>query len=221
VPSAEAARPLPGVGDLLADLVGRFGVVAIVSGRPVAFLREHLPPMVELYGLYGLESVLEGELAHHPEAFAWQGVVDQVVADAHSSGPAVDVEHKGMSLTLHFRRHPKEAAAAEAWAGEAADRSGLLLRHAKMSIELHPPVAVDKGSIVEARAAGCAAALYAGDDAGDLPAFAALDRLSERGVTSLKVAVRTPDASPAVLAAADLQVDGPAGAVDLLRQLIA
>jgi trehalose 6-phosphate phosphatase len=90
-----------------------------------------------------------------------------------------------------------------------------------MSIELHPPVAVDKGSIVEARAAGRAAALYAGDDAGDLPAFAALDRLSERGVASLKVAVRTPDASPAMLAAADLQVDGPVGAVELLRQLIA
>jgi trehalose 6-phosphate phosphatase len=62
--------------------------------------------------------------------------------------------------------------------------------------------------------------MYVGDDVGDLPAFEALDRLRARGVASIKVAVRTPDASPLVLAEADVLVDGPHGAVTLLRGLL-
>ena len=89
-----------------------------------------------------------------------------------------------------------------------------------MSLELHPPVAVDKGTVVEARAAGMTAVAYVGDDEGDLPAFAALDRLAALGVDTLKVAVRTPEASAEVLAVADLHVDGPAGALALLQQLL-
>jgi trehalose 6-phosphate phosphatase len=61
--------------------------------------------------------------------------------------------------------------------------------------------------------------MYVGDDVGDLPAFDALDRLAERGTAAVKVAVRTPDASPELLAAADLLVDGPDGAVTLLATL--
>ena len=57
-----AARPLPGVPDLLARLAARFGLVAVVSGRPTAFLAEVLqsPPGVTLVGLYGLERALQG-----------------------------------------------------------------------------------------------------------------------------------------------------------------
>jgi trehalose 6-phosphate phosphatase len=221
VAAADAARPLPGVPELLRELAAAYGVVAVVSGRPVSFLRAHLPQEVELHGLYGLESVVAGQPSTHPDAAPWRAVIDQVAASADALAEAgVDVEHKGLSLTLHYRQHPDLAEAAVAWASEAADRSGLHLRRAKMSLELHPPVAVDKGSVVEARAAGCSAAMYVGDDVGDLPAFEALDRLRARGVASIKVAVRTPDASPLVLAEADVLVDGPQGAVTLLRGLL-
>lgn len=221
VATADNARPLPGVPELLRELQRGFGVVAIVSGRPVAYLTKHLPPEVELYGLYGLEAVVGGEPTEHPDASAWRSVVDEVAAAARSAGPpGVDVEHKGLSLTLHFRRRPEVADPARAWATEAAERSGLLLRSAKMSLELHPPVAVDKGTVVEARAAGMTSACYLGDDEGDLPAFATLDRLAGRGLATLKVAVLTPDASPELLAQADLHVDGPEGAVAFLRDLL-
>ena len=221
VAAAADARPLPGVPALLTELARTYGVVAVVSGRPVAFLQDHLPAEVELHGLYGLESIVDGELAHHKEADGWRTVVAEVAAEAHRSGPGgVDVEDKGLSITLHFRRRPELAEPGARWAAQAAERSGLLLRRAKMSVELHPPVAVDKGSVVMARGAGCVAAAYLGDDEGDLPAFAALDRLAERGTATLKVAVRTPDASPDLLASADLHVDAPAGAVVLLRRLL-
>ena len=39
----EGAVPRPGVPDLLCELQGRFGRIAIVSGRPVAYLAPHIP----------------------------------------------------------------------------------------------------------------------------------------------------------------------------------
>ncbi|MEO6318818.1 MAG: trehalose-phosphatase [Acidimicrobiales bacterium] len=221
VAAAEDARPLPGVGELLLQLDATFGVVAIVSGRPVAYLAAHLPTALEMHGLYGLETSLGGVPAQHTDALAWRAAVDAVVAAVRADGPdGIDIEPKGLSLTLHFRRHPEIADAALAWATAAADRSGLELRTAKMSLELHPPVAVDKGTVVEARAAGMTAACYIGDDRGDLPAFAALDRLAAAGVATVKVAVLTSDADPELLAQADEQVGGPSGALAFLRALV-
>ncbi len=61
--------------------------------------------------------------------------------------------------------------------------------------------------------------LYAGDDHADLDAFAALDRLAERGTLAVRVAVRGRETPPELEEAADLVVDEPRGLVELLRQL--
>ena len=91
------------------------------------------------------------------------------------------VESKGLSLTLHYR-HPSRARPAVAeWARQQAARSGLEVRPAKMSVELHPPIAADKGTAVEELVAGLAAVCFVGDDRGDLPAYDALDRLAAPG----------------------------------------
>jgi trehalose 6-phosphate phosphatase len=221
VPVAAEARPLPGTTEVLTALAARFGVVAVVSGRPVAFLADHLPAAVEWHGVYGLEAVIAGEPLAEPGSEVWRPVIDDVAESAQRTGPrGLDVEHKGLSLTLHYRRQPDLADRTYEWAAEAAARTGLHLRAAKMSLELHPPVAVDKGTVVLARAAGMSAAAYIGDDEGDLPAFAALDQLAASGVATVKVAVHTPEVSRVLLAQADVEVDGPAGALALLRQLL-
>jgi trehalose 6-phosphate phosphatase len=193
----------------------------IVSGRPVSFLAEHLPQEIELHGLYGLEARIDGRPVARADSDRWRPVVDQVAADAARdlARSGVDVEHKGLSLTLHFRRVPEAEEAAVDWARATAARTTLHLRAAKMSLELHPPVTVDKGTVIEERAEGLHAVAYVGDDVGDLPAFEALDRLAERGVAAVKVAVRTPDVSEALLAQAHHLVDGPEGVLALLRSL--
>jgi trehalose 6-phosphate phosphatase len=216
----ESARPLPGAVEVLVDLRSRLARVVVVSGRPVAFLARHLPDEIDLVGLYGLESRRAGQVVEHPEAARWRPVVDRVVAQAVDELPTrVEVEHKGLSLTLHVRRHPEVAEAADAWATAAAAASGLLLRPAKHSVELHPPVAADKGTVVDELVAGLAVAAYVGDDSGDLPAFAALDRFAAAGGTALRVVVSTDETPPELLAAADLLVEGPEGVVELLRDL--
>ncbi len=221
VEDPEAARPLPGVADLLGALADRFGLVAVVSGRPVSFLEVHLPDRLTLVGLYGLEARLGGVRTELPGVAGWRAVVDEVVVRARREVPGgVGVEHKGLSLTLHVRRHPDLAPAARAWAEGAAAEHGLHLRPAKMSVELHPPVTVDKGTVVEELVGELAAACYVGDDVGDGPAFDALDRLAGRGRTTVRVAVATEEADADMLGRADVVVDGPEGAVALLAALL-
>ncbi len=215
-----AARPLPGAAATLTALHERFAQVAVVSGRPVSYLVAHLPPEITLSGLYGLEGRRGGVAWEHPGAAVWRAVVDEVVAEARRDvPPGVEVEHKGLSLTLHVRPRPDLAPAAAEWAAGAASRSGLHVRPAKMSVELHPPVDVDKGTVVEDLVGMLDGACYVGDDVGDVPAFDALDRLAGRGRTAVRVAVETPEADHALLARADLRVRGPEGALAFLAAL--
>lgn len=216
----EAAVPHPEVVDALLDLRARVGRLVVVSGRPVGFLARHLPPEVDAVGLYGLESRHAGVVAEHPVAAEWRPVVEAVGARADAELPdEVEVEHKGLSLTLHVRRHPEAEAEARAWAERAASETGLHLRPAKRSVELHPPVAIDKGTVVDELVAGLGAACYVGDDLGDLSAFAGLSRFAARGGTAVRVAVTSEETPRELLEASDVQVDGPAGVVAFLRSL--
>jgi trehalose 6-phosphate phosphatase len=218
---AAEARPVDGAVELLDRLAGRLGLMAVMSGRPVDFLRLLLPPSVALSGLYGLEVIRDGVRSDLPGAGAWREVVADVARISVDRGPeGMVVEPKGLSLTLHYRTRPDVGPAVVAWAEKQAARSGLVARPAKMSVELHPPIAVDKGTALEALTAGLAAVCYAGDDQGDLPAFDALDRLAAAGVHTLRVAVASPEAPPELLERADLLVDDPGGVVALLRRLV-
>jgi trehalose 6-phosphate phosphatase len=61
--------------------------------------------------------------------------------------------------------------------------------------------------------------VVAGDDLGDLSAFAAAAQLAAEGGDALRVAVASAEAPEQLLAEADLIVDGPPGLRDLLRRL--
>ena len=78
---------------------------------------------------------------------------------------------------------------------------------------------IDKGQVVERLARGCSAACFAGDDAGDLAAFAALDRLALEGTRTVRLAVADEETPPALVAAADVVAGGPAEALALLSAL--
>jgi len=214
------ARPLEGVPELLEGLAGRYALVAVVSGRPVSFLARWLPSSVVLEGVYGLEVARDGVVVDNPTAAPWRPIVDEVFEVAHAGGPEeMRVEHKGLSLTLHYRGNPEIDEQVHSFAEQLAQRSGLSMRPARLSVELHPPVAVDKGTALRDLAGGLAAVCFIGDDAGDLPAFRALDELAANGVTGVRIGVRSDEAPLELLDAVDVVVDGPAGVRDLLAQL--
>ena len=206
--------------DVLHRLAERYAVAGVISGRPVSYLVGHLGEDLWLSGLYGLETLDHGRLVEAPQAEEWRPVVEGSVARARAAVGDV-VEPKGLSLTLHFRTAPERGPAIRAWAEEEATRTGLVVRPAKASVELHPPLKANKGTVVESAAAGLAAVCFLGDDVGDLPAFDALDRLAGAGVHAVKVAVSTEEAPQEILERADVVVDGPPGALAILERLAA
>ena len=217
-----SSAPLPGIADLLGRLAGRLALVAVVSGRPAAFLRDHLGGRgVELWGLYGVEWVEDGEVVVHPDARSWAPVLEEVADAADAGGPdGVLVERKGLSVVLHFRTRPELEDEARAWVDEAAAEHGLAVHPGRMSFELRPPLDRDKGSVVDHVAERCDAVCFMGDDVGDLSAFDALDRLAADDGHVLRVGVRSSEAPPELLERADLLVDGPEGAAELLAKLL-
>lgn len=217
-----AATASPGVHDVLAQLSDQYLRVGVVSGRPVAFLADHLPGPVHLSGLYGLESGHRGRTTVRDDVDHWRQTITEAADAMDTLGlDDVVVERKGLSITVHYRNAPAAATAVEGEAAALAKASGLHARAAKMSVELHPPVPADKGAVVRELAVGATAVLYVGDDLGDLPAFAALGDLRAAGLSTVAVAVASAEAPAELVAVADVVVDGPAGVVDLLARLAA
>ncbi len=224
VEDPQAARVLPGVPDLLARLATRFGLVAVVSGRPTAFLAEALqrPPGVTLVGLYGLELELAPEVAGW-----WSEVMGAVVAEAVAEAPeGVYVEPKGLTVTIHWRRAPDARPWVTAFAARQEQVRGLHAHPGRMELELRPPLDVDKGTVLRLLAGGPGATWDAvavfGDDIGDLPAFAAVGVLAAESpgpMAVVRVAAVDHESAPEVADRADMTVRGPVGAVALLEEL--
>lgn len=214
----DLAAPYPGAAEVLAALASRLAVVALVTGRPSAWLRATLPvPGVEVFGLYGLERV--GGPALPP------GVREEAAAAA-GRVPGAWVEEKGRSVAVHYRAAPDPEVAGRtllAWAGRLAAAYGVTVLPGKMVVELAPDAVPGKGAVVlaEARSRKLAGCLYAGDDRMDLDGFAAVDELVAEGTEAVKVAVRSEETPSELLEAADLVVERPAGLVALLRRLAA
>lgn len=237
VRTPDAARPVDGTAEVLAELSRRFAVVAVISGRPVDFLAERLlltgptgtpdhptrrPPGPQLVGLYGLErGDGTGGVTVEPAAAEWRPVVDATAVRLRSSvPPGVLVETKGLAVTVHWRTAPDRAEAAAAAAQAESERTGLVAHAGRLSLELRPPLAIDKGSVVRSLVAGCTAAVYFGDDLGDLPAFEALHQMGQgSALSALCVAVADEESDPLVVESADLVLDGPVAALATLRWL--
>lgn len=213
------AVPLPGAPPAIAALARRFGVVGVVSGRPVEFLASVLPgmPSVVLVGLYGLQHLADGRLRVNQQAAPWQRVVARAVTEAQREAPpGLEVEDKGLSMALHWRRVPSAGAWATEWAQATVASSGLVAQPGRLSVELVPPVQMDKGLVVDELAGRARAACFLGDDTGDLPAFAALRRMRMAGKCTAAVGVKSSEQPDELAEAADILVDGPAGALELL-----
>jgi len=167
-----------------------------------------------------MEEVVGGEVRIDQRVIPWLPIVAAAREAAERSVPAgVGLEDKTVSLTIHWRNAPGAAGWATGFAESQSDRVGLRHRFGRMSVELMPPVDVDKGSVVSAVGKPTRAACYFGDDIGDLEAFKALDRLARTGAVTVRVAVADAESPPQVLARADMIVEGPSEACRLLRVL--
>ncbi|MEZ0169284.1 trehalose-phosphatase [Microvirga sp. TS319] len=150
-PEAVVVDPaLPGTLLRLQERLG--GALAIVSGRPIAFLDRHFQPRrFDMAGLHGLEQRIAGELHlcepdEHPQLRRMIGRLTDVVAGK----TGVLIEDKGCSVAIHWRLAPqeKEFALATAHAAVEALGSEYRLQYGKAVAEILPSAA-GKGKVIE------------------------------------------------------------------------
>ncbi|MFJ1703565.1 trehalose-phosphatase [Kitasatospora sp. NPDC088346] len=237
VADPERARAHPGVVPALAALAPLVGSVVVVTGRPAALA-------VEYGGFAGVPGLEHLTVLGHYGAERWDARTGRITAPEPPAGvaavraelPAVLAragapdgtwtEDKGRALAVHTRRTDRPEEALELLRGpldELAAAHGLMVEPGRMVLELRPP-GVDKGAALTAflTERELRTVLYAGDDLGDLPAYAAVERRRAEGLAGLLVC-SAPDGGEAPVRdladRADLVVPGPAGVVALLAAL--
>jgi trehalose 6-phosphate phosphatase len=228
VARADGARAHPGAVPALRELAGLVGTLAVITGRPAGDAVElgglgEVPGLIVL-GHYGWERWEDGELSSPPVPPGVETVrarLPEVLAEA-GAPEGTWIEDKGSALAVHTRRTADPAGAlaalADPLAGLAA-AAGLAVEPGRLVIELRAP-GTDKGTALTALAAErkSGPVLFAGDDLGDLPAFAAVRARREAGHPGLTVCSASGEVTE-LAAEADLVVAGPGGVVALLSGL--
>jgi trehalose 6-phosphate phosphatase len=224
----EEAAITPHNRELLTALVQELALVAVVSGRGAAALQDFVGiPGVVYAGNHGLERWIDGEVRPAPGVAEHRPHLQQaadVLAELTEEG--TELEDKGATLTLHYRRHADPEGYAQRLAptfAEIADRYGLMLGGGRRVFEFRPPLAVDKGTalrdlIGEYR---LGAALFIGDDVTDIAALKMARNLRQAGESAAwGAAVQSAGAPAEVAAAADFLVSEVSGVEDLLAWLL-
>ncbi|MFF9090089.1 trehalose-phosphatase [Streptomyces sp. NPDC014991] len=235
VADPEQARAHPGAVPALAALAPEVASVAVITGRPPEVAVRYggfadVPGLEHLtvLGHYGAErwDAATGTVTApppHPGVAAARAELPGLLERA-GAGQGTWIEEKGRALAVHTRRAADPQAAFEALRGPLAGlatRHGLIVEPGRLVLELRPP-GMDKGVALldHARATRAGCVVYAGDDLGDLPAFAAVDELRAAGTPGLLVCSGSTEVTE-LADRADLVVAGPEGVVELLRGLAA
>jgi trehalose 6-phosphate phosphatase len=169
-------------------------------------------------GLHGAETWRAGRLSTLDEPAGMAGLRAALPA---LLPDRVWVEDKRLSLVVHTRQaaDPERTLAELAEpVGRLAAEHGLDSHLGKLVLELRIPQLSKATALDRLLGHDTTAALFAGDDLGDLPALAALRAWSERtGRPGCTVAVGE---LPELRAAADLLLDSPAELADALAGLL-
>lgn len=217
------AVAVEGVIDVLIDMTAWLRV-AFITGRPVEWLVARMHPAaehgVEFIGLHGHERLRDGVIVPHRDAAPWRDVIDEVHTQVIAVAPeGVVVESKGLALAIHWRTAPEAEDWIRAFVAQSGAETGLIAHPSRHAMELRPPVDLDKGhamdELIHEHRPGAVA--FFGDDLVDLPAIVAMRAHADLVTGAFYVA--SPEGPLDMKAAADVVLDGPDAAVELLRAL--
>jgi trehalose 6-phosphate phosphatase len=215
------ARPVPGVIDTLAKLAGRGARIAVVTGRDartVLRLGEltRIPGLL-VSGLHGAETWRDGELSTRDEP---PGLAALRTLLPPRLPAGVRLEDKRLSLVLHTRQaeRPEQVLAElDRFVPALAAEHGLQAHPGKLVIEIRIPDLSKATALTALLSEDTTAALFAGDDLGDLPAVRQVRQWGER--TGRPVVTVAVGGVGELIAATDLALAGPAELAELLAEL--
>lgn len=222
------ARAFPGAIEVLQRLASRVGTLAIITGRNAATVVKYggldaVPGLIVL-GHYGWERWVNGEISSPPAPPGVAAVRRRLPGVLEEAGAPEGtwVEDKGHAIAVHTRRTAdpqgvldRLSPLLEALAAE----EDLLAQPGRLVLELRPR-GTDKGKVLNnlQHERLAPVLLFAGDDIGDIPAFAAVPELRRRGIAGLTVCSGSAEVTE-LDELSDLVVDGPAGVVAFLDWL--
>ncbi|WP_406600845.1 trehalose-phosphatase [Microvirga rosea] len=149
----EAVAVDPNLPEILASLEARLGgALAIISGRPIAFLDQHLGTRrFDMAGLHGLEHRIEGDLFlcdpdDHPRLREMVERLEEILR----SRPGILIEDKGCSVAIHWRLAPIEREFVHSVVHSALEALGsdYRVQFGKAVAEILPSAA-GKGKVIE------------------------------------------------------------------------
>jgi len=144
-------------------------------------------------GVHGAETWHEGELSTRAEPAGIADLRTQLPPVLHAEDPAVWLEDKRLSLVVHTRQTPDPVGALTRLAPgvtHLAEQAGLEVHPGKSVLEIRIRDLSKADAVNTLLAKAPSAAMFAGDDIGDLPAFEAIHSWAERtGNPGVAVAV--------------------------------
>jgi trehalose 6-phosphate phosphatase len=181
-PTPREARVSPPCRRYLRALLSQLALVAAISGRPVAQVRDMVGISGMVYiGNHGLERWTKNHTELPQKADGYLRLAKSVIKELAPlrSMAGVSIENKGVTVTIHYRLAPEPQAAERKILNSVrvlAQARDLRVITGKMAINLLPPVEISKGTatldlIREYRLQG---GLYLGDDLTDIDAFGAI-----------------------------------------------
>ena len=197
--------------------------VTIVTGRTLDDIQRQVDmPGLTYIANHGFDVHGPGIDLRHQEAALFRDAVNEAARDLEELRvPGAHVEHKGATLSYHYRGVAAgEQRAARKRAEHVLRRLRLHVTRGNLVVEGRPPVEWDKGTAVQwvlTRRHGQdwtsrVRALYMGDDATDEDAF--------RSVLGLGRSIRVAPTAENAFTLADFTLPDPDAVLDLLRWLV-
>ena len=227
-PTSEAAVLHPRCGEALRRAVGKFAVVAVISGRSALDLVRKVDiPGVICVGNHGAERFVGGVYESSEDALVGADAVSRALARIKRATAQISglvYEDKGFSASIHYRAAADPESArrelSRALATAVPNANRVESFWGKMILELRPSRAVNKGDALAELVDDYRldALIFAGDDTTDIDAMRRLPALD--CAAALSVAVISDDAPPALLESADYAANGVDEVADMLELLV-
>jgi len=185
-PTPQQAKVSPICRHYLSVLNQHLALVAAISGRPA----EEVKSMLKIEGIvyignHGLERWAEGQSEFTRDTEGYPKVIKAVIKELTPllSIEGIKIEDKGVTATIHYRLSPKPETAKRdilAALNNSTQAKRLRIMHGKMSINLLPPIEINKGTAILDLIQGynLRGGIYLGDDLTDVDAFRAIHSAS-------------------------------------------
>jgi trehalose 6-phosphate phosphatase len=138
--------------------------------------------------------------------------------------PDIRIEDKQVALSLHYRGAPRPDEVRQSilgLLGRLLPPNRFAVVEGKMVIEVRPPLALEKGTVIErlAQERKLRGAVFLGDDAMDFDAMKSLRRLRDSHLETLTIGVGSEEMPAGLAEASDFVLPGPVAVATFLETL--